>query len=146
MIKFTWLFLINEIWISIYFQKKFQPKKIQFWLFNTVYHDTVNRDIFWDDYHTVKISYRYNQWCSRGHTQVYAVCLLFSSGCLRITTSKDQYLGIPSVYPLVFVMITYNIYIVIRETGQFSSKGIINDFIGNLNRLTVSRRFTEQAV
>ncbi len=36
------------------------------------------------------------------------------------------------------VMITYNIYIVIRETGQFSSKGIINDFIGNLNRLTVS--------
>ncbi len=46
------------------------------------------------------------------------------------------------------VTITYNIYIyiVIRETGQFSSKGIINDFIGNLNRLTVSRRFTEQAV
>ncbi len=44
------------------------------------------------------------------------------------------------------VMITYNIYIVIRETGQFSSKGIINDFIGNLNSLTVSRRFTEQAV
>ncbi len=29
-------------------------------------------------------------------------------------------------------MITYNIYSVIRETGQFSSKGIINDFIGNL--------------
>ncbi len=25
------------------------------------------------------------------------------------------------------VMITYNIYIVIKETGQFSSKGIIND-------------------
>ncbi len=49
-----------------------------------------------------------------------------------------------SVYDVV--MITYNIYIVIRETGQFSSKGIINDFIGNLNRLTVSRRFTEQAV
>ncbi len=47
---------------------------------------------------------------------------------------------------LTGVMITYNIYIVIRETGQFSSKGIINDFIGNLNRLTVSRRFTEQAV
>ncbi len=45
-----------------------------------------------------------------------------------------------------YVMITYNIYIVIRETSQFSSKGIINDFIGNLNRLTVSRRFTEQAV
>ncbi len=44
------------------------------------------------------------------------------------------------------VTITYNIYIVIRETGQFSSKGIINDFIGNLNRLTVSRRFKEQAV
>ncbi len=51
--------------------------------------------------------------------------------------------SLPKVY---FVMITYNIYIVIRETGQFSSKGIINDFIGNLNRLTVSRRFTEQAV
>ncbi len=47
---------------------------------------------------------------------------------------------------IYYVMITYNIYIVIRETGQFSSKGIINDFIGNLNRLTVSRRFTEQAV
>ncbi len=47
---------------------------------------------------------------------------------------------------VIFVMITYNIYIVIRETGQFSSKGIINDCIGNLNRLTVSRRFTEQAV
>ncbi len=47
---------------------------------------------------------------------------------------------------LNIVMITYNIYIVIRETGQFSSKGIINDFIGNLNRLTVSRQFTEQAV
>ncbi len=45
-----------------------------------------------------------------------------------------------------YVMITYNIYIVIRETGQFSSKGIINHFIWNLNRLTVSRRFTEQAV
>ncbi len=44
------------------------------------------------------------------------------------------------------VRVTYNIYIFIRETGQFSSKGIINDFIGNLNRLTVSRRFTEQAV
>ncbi len=44
------------------------------------------------------------------------------------------------------VMITYNIYIVIRETGQFSSKGIINYFKRNLNRLTVSRRFTEQAV
>ncbi len=43
------------------------------------------------------------------------------------------------------VMITYNIYIVIRETGQFSSKGIINDFIGNLT-YRESRRFTEQAV
>ncbi len=51
-----------------------------------------------------------------------------------------------SSFFLLIVMITYNIYIVIRETGQFSSKGIINDFIGNLNRLTVSRRFTEQAV
>ncbi len=46
----------------------------------------------------------YKQWCSRGHTQVYAVCLLFSSGCLRITTSKDQYLRIPSVYPLVLLL------------------------------------------
>ncbi len=44
------------------------------------------------------------QWCSRGHTQVYAVCLLFSSGCLRITTSNDQYLRIPSVYPLVLLL------------------------------------------
>jgi len=48
-------------------------------------------------------SYECNQWCSRGHTQVYAVCLLFSSGCLHITTSKDQYLRIPSVYPLVLL-------------------------------------------
>ncbi len=47
---------------------------------------------------------------------------------------------------ILAVMITYNIYIVIRETGQFSSKGIINDFIGNLNRLTVSQRFIEQDV
>ncbi len=53
---------------------------------------------------------------------------------------------IPCIIYYMTVMITYNIYIVIRETGQFSSKGIINDFIGNLNRLTVSRRFTEQAV
>ncbi len=52
----------------------------------------------------------------------------------------------PTQYEEASVVITYNIYIVIRETGQFSSKGIINDFIGNLNRLTVSRRFTEQAV
>ncbi len=33
----------------------------------------------------------------------------------------------------------------IRETGQFSSKGIISDFIGNLNRLTVLRLITESA-
>ncbi len=32
---------------------------------------------------------------------------------------------------------TQYIYIYIRETGQFSSKGIINDFIGNLNRLPI---------
>ncbi len=58
----------------------------------------------------------------------------YTAGCyLRINSDR-------------VAMITYNIYIVIRETGQFSSKGIINDFIGNLNRLTVSRRFTEQAV
>ncbi len=55
-------------------------------------------------------------------------------------------LCLPTVVSGSIVMITYNIYIVIKETGQFSSKGIINDFIGNLNRLTVSRRFTEQAV
>ncbi len=36
--------------------------------------------------------------------------------------------------------------IYIRETGKFSSKGIINDFIGNLIRLTVSQRLTEQAI
>ncbi len=54
--------------------------------------------------------------------------------------------NLASNFSFADVMITYNIYIVIRETGQFSSKGIINDFIGNLNRLTVSRRFTEQAV
>ncbi len=39
-------------------------------------------------------------------------------------------------------MITYNIYIVIRETGQFSSKGIINDFIGNLHMNTSIHTFT----
>ncbi len=61
---------------------------------------------------------------------------------MKITEDLGQIL----VVLHTFVMITYNIYIVIRETGQFSSKGIINDFIGNLNRLTVSRRFTEQAV
>ncbi len=55
MIKYTWLFLINEIWIITCFQTLVQPKKKLFWLFNTVYHD-----IFWDYYHTVKISYRYN--------------------------------------------------------------------------------------
>ncbi len=56
MMKFTWLFLINEIWINTCFQTFVQPKKKNLlWLFNTVY-----RDIFWDYYHTVKISYRYN--------------------------------------------------------------------------------------
>ncbi len=63
---------------------------------------------------------------------------------LLITDSKEPF--VHKTVELHHVMITYNIYIVIRETGQFSSKGIINDFIGNLNRLTVSRRFTEQAV
>ncbi len=33
----------------------------------------------------------------------------------------------------------------VRETGQFSSKGIIYDFIGNLNQLPVSRLITESA-
>ncbi len=55
MIKCTWLLLINEIWISTCFQAFVKKKKKLFWLFNTVY-----RDIFWDNYHTVKISYRYN--------------------------------------------------------------------------------------
>ncbi len=58
------------------------------------------------DFHTVPTfsDLGLYQWCSRGHTQVYAVCLLFSLGCLRITTSKDQYLRIPSVYPLVLLL------------------------------------------
>ncbi len=59
---------------------------------------------------------------------------------------REARLPVDICFGVSAVMITYNIYIVIRETGQFSSKGIINDFIGNLNRLTVSRRFTEQAV
>ncbi len=33
----------------------------------------------------------------------------------------------------------------VRETGQFSSKGIIFDFIGNLDRITVLRLITESA-
>ncbi len=37
----------------------------------------------------------------------------------------------------------YNIYV--RETGQFSSKIIIYDFIGNLNKITVLRLITESA-
>ncbi len=31
----------------------------------------------------------------------------------------------------------------VREIGQFSSKGIIYDFIGNLNKITVLRLITE---
>ncbi len=34
---------------------------------------------------------------------------------------------------------------IVRETGQFSSKGIIYDFKGNLNRITVLRLITESA-
>ncbi len=49
MMKSTWLFLMNEIWINTCFVKSLV------WLFNTGY-----RDIFWDYYHTVTISYRYN--------------------------------------------------------------------------------------
>ncbi len=41
MIQFTWLFLINEIWISRCFQTFVQPKENLFWLFNTVYRETV---------------------------------------------------------------------------------------------------------
>ncbi len=33
----------------------------------------------------------------------------------------------------------------VRETGKFSSKGIIYDFIGNLDRITVLRLITESA-
>ncbi len=69
------------------------------------------KDIFCQNiYYDLSIAQPYSlrssasQWCSQGHTQVYAVCLLFSSGCLRITTSKDQYLRIPSVYPLVLLL------------------------------------------
>ncbi len=64
----------------------------------------------------------------------------------ELLTVTGERTVMPGKKLLSVVMITYNIYIVIRETGQFSSKGIINDFIGNLNRLTVSRRFTKQAV
>ncbi len=76
---------------------------------------------------------------------------VFSSMGIKIpgTDTFFHFLELFRIFELLtlpVVMITYNIYIVIRETGQFSSKGIINDFIGNLNRLTVSRRFTEQAV
>ncbi len=42
-------------------------------------------------------------------------------------------------------MVTRKVLGIVRETGQFSSKGIICDFIGNLNRLTVSRLITESA-
>ncbi len=42
-------------------------------------------------------------------------------------------------YSVSGVRVIYIKYIFIRETGQFSSKGIIKDFIGNLNTLTVSR-------
>ncbi len=38
--------------------------------------------------------------------------------------------GIPDIN----VRVLHIIYIFIRETGQFRSKGIINDFIGNLKR------------
>ncbi len=69
------------------------------------------------------------------------VCVCLSEFQYGFTLSLSMHKNDPTC-----VMITYNIYIVIRETGQFSSKGIIHDFIGNLNRLTVSRRFTEQAV
>ncbi len=75
MMKCTWLFLINEIWINTCFQTFVQPKKT---CFDCVIPYTViswNRDIFWDDYHTVKISYRYNP--SRVlHTQVCALAPL----------------------------------------------------------------------
>ncbi len=71
---------------------------------------------------------------------IFAAFGLIWADSISLYTSEFFWLLLPSV------MITYNIYIVIRETVQFSSKGIINDFIGNLNRLTVSRRFTEQAV
>ncbi len=37
MIQSTWLFFINEIWMNTWFVNQ----KILFWLFNTVYHDTI---------------------------------------------------------------------------------------------------------
>ncbi len=33
----------------------------------------------------------------------------------------------------------------VREKGQFSSKGIIYDFIGNLNKITILQLITESA-
>ncbi len=80
---------------------------------------------------------------TRRDQQIGNICYFFQ---LYLTTLKKIYNNIYIYIYIYIVMITYNIYIVIRETGQFSSKGIINDFTGNLNRLTVSRRFTEQAV
>ncbi len=88
----------------------------------------------------------------QGQRADWAALSLFVKKCMRATEGLKREEGrntlkyVDDLLICARVMITYNIYIVIRETGQFSSKGIINDFIGNLNRLTVSRRFTEQAV
>ncbi len=38
-----------------------------------------------------------------------------------------------------------NVICNLKEIVEFSSKGIIYDFIGNLNRITVSRLITESA-
>ncbi len=76
----------------------------------------------------------------------YVICLQLLENVYCLNFVLLFIVDVPCWQFKISVMITYNIYIVIRETGQFSSKGIINDFIGNLNRLTVSRRFTEQAV
>ncbi len=54
MMKFTWLFLINEIWINM-LPNICSTKKTLFWLFNTVYRDTVKP---W--YFLRRLSYREN--------------------------------------------------------------------------------------
>ncbi len=56
MMKFTWSFLINEILIST-FQNICSTKKKHVIPYIMI---PWNRDIFWDDYHSVKISYRYS--------------------------------------------------------------------------------------
>ncbi len=58
---------------------------------------------------------------------------VFCCYCYLTTLIKKQKV----VFLCKLCVRVHNIYIYIRETGQFSSKGIINDFIGNLNRLPI---------